>query len=138
MWHYNKQCVIIEDLLAAGAKDLPLDSPFPLVNDDFCARIDTNGSAPDCPYGEHCEEWTPIRAAAFYGCPEQMAELIASQHPISQNTEDSALGSLLYTAASAGRTAVVKMLADPSFQMWEAIHLSFKETPLDDAVRVGL
>ena len=55
--HQERHCAIIEDLLAAGAKDLPLDAPFPLVNDDFCAQIDTNGSAP---YGEHCKEWTSL------------------------------------------------------------------------------
>ena len=97
---------LILDLLAAGAKDLPPDSPFPLVNDDFCTQINTNESAPDCLYGEFCEKWTPLRAAAFYGCPEQLAGLLASQHPIAQNTEHSALGSLLYTAASVGRIAV--------------------------------
>ena len=33
--------------------------------------------------------------------------------------------------------AVVKMLADPSFQMLETIHPSSKETPLDGAAPQG-
>ena len=51
--HQERHCAIIEDLLAAEAKD----AHFPLVNDDFLAQIDTNGSAP---YGEHCKEWTSL------------------------------------------------------------------------------
>ena len=74
----------------------------------------------------------------------QVPQPIALQQPISQNTEDSAHGSLLYTAvsvgrmhtaASAGNTSVVKMLTDPSFQMLEALHPFSKETPLDAANR---
>ena len=52
--NYNKNCVSIKDLFAAGAKD----SPFTfIVNDDFCARISTNETAPDFSYEEH---WTPL------------------------------------------------------------------------------
>ena len=130
---HKRHCVIIEDLLAAGAEDLPLNSAFPSIKDDICAEIGENGTTPDCPYSEHCEEWTALRAAAFYGCPEQLAELIADQlHSIPQ---DSPVGSLLYTAASEGNTAVVEMLANPSFQMLEVLHPSSNETPLDAAVR---
>ena len=130
---HKRHCVVIEDLLAAGAEDLPLNSISPSIKDNFCTEIGRNGSAPDCPYSEHCEEWTPLRAAAFYGCPEQLTELIADElHPIPQ---DSPLGSLLYTAASEGNTAVVQMLSDPSLQLLEVTHPSSKETPLDAAVR---
>ena len=41
-------------------------------------------------------------------------------------------------AAPAGKAEAVKMLSDPSFQMSEAIHPSFKEKSLEVAVMVRL
>ena len=40
MTHHNRHCVIIEDFLAAGAKDFLLN--FVNDDDDFCVQIEVN------------------------------------------------------------------------------------------------
>ena len=74
--HHSGQCVIIEDLLAQGAQDEPIDQAA------ICSTLREN--LPDCPYSQHCDEWNPTRAAVYYGCVEQVGEAIAAFFPTLQ------------------------------------------------------
>jgi len=85
---YKRQCIIIEELLAAGAKDEDLGQPSLPDIPEKCAQIGRDGSAPDCPYEDHCEDWGPVRAAVHYGCLDQLDQLISSsgEQPIREVT----------------------------------------------------
>ena len=68
--HHTGQCVIIEDLLARGAREESMS-----IDPDLCSTMREN--LPECPYNQHCEDWSPTRAAVFYGCLREVGEHIS-------------------------------------------------------------
>ena len=110
---YKDYCIMIEELLEAGAED---DQLFLPDIPDKCAevisassvfillssgQIGRDGSYPDCPYDDHCEDWGkgrrhkhaqltfltlgPERAAVHFGCLDKLDQLIGQdEQPIEQ------------------------------------------------------
>jgi len=84
---YKRHCIIIEELLEAGAQDDDLAQPFLPDIPDKCAQISRDGSAPDCPYEDHCDDWGPARAAVHYGCLDQLHQAMSrDEQPMGEVT----------------------------------------------------